>query len=103
MYVSGIITSSLSDHYPVFYIFRNVLHSNSDDFSASNIIRYRVVSESTIDALSAGLSNHVFSAILDTNNVDEAFLEFQRILMHYYNISCPIATKNVSYKDFSKP
>jgi len=101
-YISGIIVSSISDHYPVFCVFREFFH-NVDNPSTPIVVRCRIMNESSIDNLYAALSLHDFSSIFLMTDINVAFLEFEKILMNYFNSTCPIVTKNVSYKDFSKP
>ena len=66
-------------------------------------IKYRLTKEDNIVSLCTALSAHDFSHIFHVNDVSVAFEEFIDVIMHYYNISCPVVTRNVSYKDILKP
>ena len=102
-YKSGTIVSSLSDHYPVFSVHRDFFSDSTNLNNNPIIIRYRSCAGENIESLCSQLSRHEFSPIMEMDDVDDAFVEFERVIMQYYNEHCPIITKSISYKDFSKP
>ena len=87
----------------MFCLFKDFFRENTTNLSIPFVIRYRRLNESTIDAFTSTLSQHDFSTILAMNSVNDAFLEFERVLMSLYDACCTVVTKHVSYKDFSKP
>jgi len=102
-YVSGLIVSALSDHYPVFAVFRGILRSNSEGNRSPTTIRYRLMNENNLYSLSAALSTYDFSPIVNSRDINEAANMFNDVIMHFFNIHCPIVIKVVSYKNFAKP
>ena len=100
-YVPGIIMLSLSDHYPVFAICKRIFEPDH----LSSVIRrqYRPFNDSNISALCDSLSLHDFSNIFELDNVNEIFVEIERVIFQYYDASCPIVTKTLSHKDNIKP
>ena len=101
-YVSGLIVTALSDHYPVFSIHKNIFDFDADSPRSRNI-RYRIINEASIHSLCTSLSVYDFSRIYEMDDVDEAFSQFETTVMHYYNICCPIVNRCLSYKDLTKP
>jgi len=100
-YVSGIIVSAISDHYPIFAVYRNFFTDNLINEVAS--ISYRLLNEKTLSSFSSALSEHDFSDIAQLENVDDSFKKFDDVIMHYFNAHCPIVTRTISYKQFTKP
>lgn len=101
--MSGILVSGMSDHFPIFVLYRNILKSNVIENIPGVEIRHRVINDNTLSNLYEALANHDFSEVLRCGDVDEAFSLFQNIIMNYYNNICPIISKTVSYKKYTKP
>lgn len=102
-YISGILVTDLSDHYPVFGVFRNVF----PDVYTSNLtpfkIQYRLLNENTLNSLCLSLSSYDFSDVMQLEDVNEAFSLFNNTVMNFYNVHCPILSKTHSYKKYTKP
>jgi len=103
IYISGLLVSSLSDHYPVFLISKHIFRSESSDNISPIIVKYRSVRDDSLMCIYESLLNYDFSSVYSKLDVDEAFNEFDSILMYYYNLFCPVKSKTISYKDFTKP
>lgn len=103
MYNSGILVSDLSDHYPVFSVHGGIFDVNNDVCAENYVIRYRAIGDRTLNEMCSALTSYDFSHVYDLNDVNDAFVVFESILMNLYNNACPIVSRNVSYKEFSKP
>lgn len=102
-FTPGLILSQLSDHYPVFTIFKDFFSSISDNCSRNNKIKYRQINDVTISCLCEALAHHDFTTIHHSDDINESFSQFVEVIMNYYNTICPIKEKNVSTKDIKKP
>ena len=102
-YISGILISSLSDHYPVFCLCKNVYNIDNGGILPSNKVKWRVINDATLDKFCNSLIDYDFTLIYAITDVNLAFVAFEKLLIELYNTSCPIVTKDVSYKEFTKP
>ena len=102
-YLSGIIVSAVSDHFPVFAIYRNVFLSNQNRNRPAITIRYRLINDNTLSSLNDALADHDFSEVLQITDVSESFSKFEEIIMNYYDNFCLIICKSLSYKKYTKP
>ena len=102
-YLSGIIMEPLSDHYPIFLIYKNVIVLANSETSDSKFIKYRIINDSTVESLSIALQGHDFSDVYEATNVDYAFKIFIDTIMCHYNLFCPVKVKTIRGRDISKP
>ena len=100
-FISGNIVSPISDHYPNFIIRRNIFCNLPN--AQMKCIKYRLISNVTIQNFQDKIFDHDFSSISNCNNVSIALDKLTDIINHYYNLCCPIRHKNISYKSFLKP
>ena len=97
---AGPILSSLSDHFPIFIILKNVLDTPNTD-ERPRTIRFRPSN----DALVTRFREAIFSYDFDLDDLapDEAWLQFSEKLYQIYDNIFPIQTKNISPKSIRKP
>ena len=96
---SGLFCWDISDHYPIFSFLKNI-------FSTTNqpeIIKYRVINETSINNLRDSISKYNFAEILQTENLDFAIEKLDEILLSQFNQHCPILSKKLTRKDKEKP
>ena len=101
-FTSGILLSDISDHYPVFSVFKDVLN-NCQPKNHSRIVKYRMLNDLSISALFEAVRGCDFTDVTNCSEIDEGFELFELKLMSLYDACCPVKTKNVSYKDDIKP
>jgi len=103
IFLSGLLVSSISDHYPVFIISRRIFNGESNPNNPPSSVKFRSVNDNAIVSMCDSLSSYDFSSIFGSQDVNEAFNELNSILMDYYNLFCPIKSRTISYKDITKP
>ena len=96
---SGLLKWDISDHYPIFSIFNNLL----DPRSNSTKIKFRLLNTSCLDNLYESLTACNFDGVLNNNELDEAFVNFDTILLDHLNQFCPIISKTITKRDREKP
>lgn len=101
LFDSGILVVDYSDHYPIFFICKNVFNLVCGGEPIS--IKYRQINDSSVEKFCAAVSRHNYDEILNCSDVNDAVDNFDQMLMSFYNAFCPIITKNISYKDAVKP
>ena len=100
-YISGIIQSDITDHYPVFYINKNFLPTSNDN---SNItIRYRIINDDTISALRHSLISCNLEDVIQEDDLNLTMQNFSDLLFSNYDNCCPIKTKTLSHKTLKCP
>jgi len=97
---SGIVVCDISDHYLIFNVFRGFYRTTN---TSPVLKKYRSHDMVSLNNLAAALSSHDFSSVLYCNDINLGVAEFDGIVMHYYNVFCPIRTKTTSYKALLKP
>ena len=98
-YNSGLFYWDISDHMPIFIFLQN-LFSNA---SGAEIIKYRLINETTLDNLANSLSTHNFDEIMNSSTLDIAIEKLDEIILCCFNQHCPIITKRITRKDREKP
>lgn len=100
--MSGIVFSSLSDHFPVYIVLRNIL-LNSSSSDSSRVVKYRSLNEDALSSMNGAIQGYDFSDILACDDVNTGIVKFDEVVMKYFNQCCPILSKTVSYKNYLKP
>jgi len=99
---AGVFNTDISDHFPIFAIIP--LNCNSENFF---IKRFRDHSERSIDYLRNEMcmlcDNFLMLLGEDFFDVNSAVQLFNDSVYNIYNKCCPIRSKRISYKRFSKP
>ena len=98
---AGIIISDLSDHMPIFVLMEKM--TNTVDTNCEKTIKYRVHNEVAIDSLCNSLENHDFSDIIYSADVNYSMERFEEVLLRLYRDFCPLKTKSISNRTYSKP
>ena len=96
---SGTLYWDISNHYPIFMIVKNMFVRNQEP----QLVKYRLINDTTLDALAQSLYDHNFEDLRNEDNIDVAIEYLDSIIMHYYDIHCPIITKRITNKDRAKP
>ena len=95
---AGIITTNISDHYPVFI--REKFPTLPE---ASISINYRVFSDENLSNFKKSLQDINWNQVLINDDADEVYDLFQSPLLSVFNEHFPIHTKNISSCGKSKP
>ena len=95
---SGVTTTNISDHYPVFA--REIFPTLSED---SISINYRVFSNENLSNIKNSLQDINWNPLLINDDADEAYDLFQSILLSVFNKHFAIHTKSISSYGKSKP
>ena len=97
---SGIIYSSISDHFPIFL---SIANENIDFQEKPQEIKYRLIDDFRIRKFKSALINSFNNSIKHINNAPEAFSKFYLIFDQLYNKHFPIVTKTLTKKSILKP
>ena len=97
---SGIMPCDLSDHYLIFTISRKFFEC---DNGLPISINYRSHDETSLNSFHNAISSHDFTNIIDCSDVNQGIVDFNNLVMNYYNLHCPIVTRYLSYKTYKKP
>ena len=98
-FTSGTLFWDISDHYPVFTFLNDILRNEHQ----VETIRFRLLKDDNIDNFVRELSDHDFTDVLDCTDIDEAIDLFDLKVTELLNQHCPIITKQITWKDRSKP
>ena len=96
--LSGVITTNISDHYPVFA--REKFPTLSED---SISINYKVFSDENLSNFKNSLQDINWNPVLINDDADKAYDLFQSTLLTVFNAHFPIQTKNIASGGKSKP
>ena len=98
-YKSGIMKFDVSDHMPIFIVYDNIFYNPPVDMKK---ITYRAFSEYAFERMYRELHSRKIDYLYETD-IDHGLTEIDKIIYECYNKACPIKTKNISYKDQTKP
>ena len=99
-YHSGIIESSISDHYSIYIIIPATLTTSHTE---SNKIQYRLINDFRQRKFNQDFKKSEIMQILNSDNAKEAYEQFYNIFQTLYDNTFPIKTKILSPKDIQKP
>ena len=91
---SQIIFSGVTDHFPII-----LNHKKLSAPSVKRTISYRKVGENFDEMFSDKLINADFTEVLETNNVEQAFSNFNDILFKLYDETYPLVTRTIKCND----
>ena len=94
-YVSGILTFDISDHFPIFVIFKDYFIQST----TNQTIEYRLINETSMQKMHHNLSIAKFHEILDSDDCYYAIEILNEMIPEEYNTCCPIKTKAISAMD----
>ena len=97
---SGIIYSSISDHYPIFL---SIINENIEPHDKLQEIKFRLIDEFRIRKFKSVLINSFKKSVKHIENAPEAFSKFILIFDQLYNKHFPIVTKTITRKSIQKP
>ena len=97
--MSGIIETSITDHYSVYMIIPDIKISNNQ----STNIKYRLINDKTQRTFNCYLNHFGINNVLNDYLAESAFTKFLSIFQNSYEKSFPIKTKIISQKDESHP
>ena len=98
---SGAFVVDISDHLPIFIIYKNFFQPQQSQ--APHSFKYRKITDATLSDLHFALSRDALWEILDEDNVDIAIELLHNKILSNFNNCCPIKTKFISPKDALKP
>ena len=94
---SGVVTLSLTDHFPIFYLFKN----NSSKILKS--YKTRSFNNYDIEQFINDVSHQSFDSVFENNNPSESFTIFYNILFSIYNKRFPVKKRRIKVKDYEAP
>lgn len=100
-YRAGVLLTDYSDHFSIFLNYD--LPCKVGICQQTCIAKYRILNDRTFSLLYDALSNHDFSNIFESGDVNWSICRLDEVLMEYYDKFCPIISRQVSYKDKLKP
>ena len=101
VFKSGLIYSSISDHYPIYVSILDNDFSSNPDFI--NTVKIRVIDDFKVRKFKSALQRSFFHALQDIKQAKSAFSCYFSILNSLYNKYFPIVTKQVKVKSLLKP
>ena len=96
---SGLIYSTISDHYPIFISVKNLPVNITD----THEVKYRLIDETMIRKFKFAINNALQNIITSIPDAKDAFDKFFDTLNLLYNRFFPIKTKIISNKSIRKP
>ena len=96
---TGIFYQSISDHLPIFSIFKTV---NSIDHQTSDI-EYRNFSSNNILSFKNDLENTVWDLVTNSDNPEVSYNNFELIFLSLFNKNFPLIKKQIKNNKNSKP
>ena len=96
---SGIIKTSITDHYSIYIIIPEIKKVIND----SNQEQYRLNNYKCQRKFNFYLNHEDISHVLVNQNAESAYEQFHKIFQESYDKSFPIKTKTVTLKDLQKP
>ena len=90
-FISGIITTDLSDHLPTLTCLKDLRHETR----TQKIIKYRSISTESIKNLNDELNSYNWMELLGNLNTEDAFNTFHNALVGSFNTYMPEKTKRV--------
>ena len=100
-FISGIIENTITDHYPVFYIKKDLFPNNNKNSSIT--VRFRIINENTIAKFESSLLSCDFGDVLRGGCIDSSIRYLMDKLYLCYDSSCPIKAKTLSPKCLNCP
>ena len=98
---SGIFLSDISDHFPVFAIFPNLIHD--ENVTETINIKFRNYSQSNKNKF-LNLLNQIDWVFLNTSDdVDNVFESYLEVIEECFNKAFPVLTKRIGYKRYCSP
>ena len=96
-HMSAVIKTTISDHYPILYVFKSKLNN------VIKRIKFRKINNNSINDFVNTVNNECFSNIYEIDNVDEAFTCFYNKLFSIYNVTCPVKKKRIRESKICNP
>ena len=97
---SGLIYSSISDHFPIFLSLSNESLSFQDN---TKLVSFRLIDDIRIRKFKSALHTSLINIILDINTASEAFTKFFSLFNELYDKYFPVVTKTITKKAILKP
>ena len=100
--IAGCLAHSLSDHFPIFLICKNLAEPPILE-NLPKFIRYRSFCNSKLTLFREALLAFDARSLLDSTDPDSAWITFVDTLQNLYNLHFPIKQKRISPKSIVKP
>ena len=97
-HVSGVVQTSITDHYPIYYMFKTNLRQN-----LKKVISFRVLNDNTILRFVENVKNFAFENIIVNNDINLDFKCFIDKLYNIYNHYVPIKSKVIGCSNVKLP
>ena len=98
-YQSGIIETSITDHYSIYIIIPEIKKVINGPYT----IQYRLYNDYCQRKFNFYLQHYGIKDVMDMYNAESAFDQFDQIFEDTYNKSFPIKTKTITAKRMQKP
>ena len=93
-FISGILTTDLSDHLPTLLCLRDLRHETK----IQKTIKYRAINNKNIQSMNDELNSYNWMELLSNSNTEDAFNTFHKVLVGAFNTCMPEKTKRVKNK-----
>ena len=98
-YLTGIVKTDISDHFPVFLITESELNKTSEN----EFVFKRKISDVKLREFKEALAYIDWNSVLNYNDPNSAYNEFLKIVMKHYDTFFPIKRIQIKTKNFSSP
>ena len=98
-FMSGIVESSITDHYPIYIIIPEIKILNTQLTS----IKFRLINDKNQRTFNCYLNHFKINDVLNDYLAKSAYTKFLNIFQNSYEKSFPLKTKIISQKDESHP
>ena len=98
---NGIVYNKLSDHFPVFSVFKSNIVKNSNN--TNEFLSYRIFSDDNLNNFKYDLAEVSWDLVMNTNDVTVAYSNFELIYRSLYDKYFPLINKIVCNKNNDKP
>ena len=95
-FISGIITTDLSDHLPTLVCLKDLRHETR----TQKTIKYRSINKESIQKMNDELNSYNWMELLCNSNTEDAFNIFHNVLVESFNTCMPEKTKRVKNKTY---
>ena len=98
---NGIVYNKLSDHFPVFSVFKSNIVKNSNN--TNEFLSYRIFSDDNLNNFKYDLAEISWDLVMNTSDVTVAYSNFELIYRSLYDKHFPLINKIVCNKNNDKP
>ena len=98
---TGIIQTDISDHFPIFLTTNRTTHTIKR--TSDTLILKRIINKKNINCFNNLLQTTDWIPVFESDNVDSAYNEFEKIFLLHYNIAFPKTEHRIKAKTLKSP